>query len=91
MATATLVLPGLLRESVGAASLRIRGRTIREALEDAYVKMPALRHHLCDESGGLRAHVLCFLNGTSTRELASLDVALRDGDEIAIVQAVSGG
>lgn len=86
-----LVLPKLLVDVVGARQLRLEARTVREALEEAYREVPALRFHLCDESGDLRTHVLVFHNGTSTRELGSLDVPLCKGDEIAIVQAISGG
>lgn len=87
----TVVLPDLLRESIGATRLRVQARTVEEALEEAYRRAPVLRHHLCDESGGFRVHVLCFHNGKSTRGRGRLDVPVTDGDEIAIVQAITGG
>jgi hypothetical protein len=87
VAKATLVLPRLLHESAGAGRIAVRGRTLREALEDAWRQVPALRHHLCDDKGRFRPHILCFLNG----EPGEAGAALRDGDDIAIVQAVSGG
>lgn len=87
MARATLVLPRLLHESVGTARLRVEGRTLRDALEDAYRRLPALRLHLCDEDGGFRAHVLCFHEG----ERRPMTTPIKDGDEILIVQAISGG
>ena len=61
------------------------------AMEQAYQKYPALRMHLLDESGAFRTHILCFVNDVNTREVASVDVPLKDGDEIKIVQAISGG
>ena len=91
MANVTLVLPGMLRDVVGATTLRLRAETLASALEEAYRRVPVLRHHLCDEDGAFREHVLCFHNDENTRDLASLDVPLRDGDRISIVQAVSGG
>ena len=39
----------------------------------------------------LRQHVLLFYNDESTRWLDTLDVPLRPGDRLEIVQAVSGG
>ncbi|MBI4563873.1 MAG: MoaD/ThiS family protein [Planctomycetes bacterium] len=87
MARATLILPGMLHESIGSGRLRVEGRTLGEALEDAYRRVPALRLHLCDEDGGFRVHILCFHNG----ERQPLDTPLEDGDEILILQAVSGG
>ncbi|MCI0342055.1 MAG: MoaD/ThiS family protein [Planctomycetales bacterium] len=88
---AVLVLPRVLADVLGAGRLRVRAATLREALEEAYRRSPALRHHLCEESGAFRPHVLCFLGETNSRDLGTLDVPLRDGVEITILQAVSGG
>lgn len=86
--SATLVLPSMLKEAVGVARVRVTGATLGEALEDAYRQLPALRHHLCEPTGQFRSHVLCFHRGTTTRRL---DLPVEDGDEINIVQAISGG
>ena len=87
MAKATLVLPRILQEAVGTTRLTVEGRTLRDALEDAYKRLPALRHHLCEESGRFRAHILCFLEG----EKSPLGTELKEGNEISIYQAISGG
>jgi len=87
VAKATLILPRLLHDSVGVGKLRVEGRTLKDAFEDAYRKLPTLRRHLCADGGGFRAHVLCFLND----DQRPLDTPLKDGDEILIAQAISGG
>jgi molybdopterin converting factor small subunit len=81
----------MLREVAGATTLRLRAGTVAEALEEAYRLVPQLRFALCDDDGTFRPHVLCFHNDVNTRDLKSLDVALREGDRISILQAVSGG
>ncbi len=86
--TVKIVLPKVLHDAVGASIVRVEAKTLRQALEEAYQKIPALRFQLCIDDGSFRAHVLCFLNGENMR---SLDVPVRDGDEISILQAVSGG
>lgn len=86
-----VVLPRMLAEMLGEQRLSVRGATVAEALEAAYRRIPALRYHLCDESGELRTHVVCLLNGASTRDAFYLRREVRDGDEIRIVQAISGG
>jgi molybdopterin synthase sulfur carrier subunit len=91
MARVTLELPSLLRNVLAEESLSVEGQTLTEALEDAYSQLPGLRVHLCDESGGFRKHVLCFLNDVNTRWLGGEDPRLEDGDCITILQAVSGG
>ncbi len=90
-ADVTLVLPRVLADVLGFGKMRLRAATLTEALEAAYARHPALRFHLCEDSGAFREHVLCFVNETSTRELGTLAVRLRDGDEITILQALSGG
>jgi len=87
VAKATLVLPRILQEAVGTTRLQVEGRTLRDAFEDAYRRLPALRHHLCEESGRFRAHILCFLKD----EQKPLSSKLEEGDEISIYQAISGG
>ncbi|HEY8549662.1 MAG TPA: MoaD/ThiS family protein [Vicinamibacterales bacterium] len=91
MARVTLELPSLLESVLARRELEIEGQTLQDALEDAYAQLPGLRVHLVDESGRFRQHVLCFVNGTSTRWLDGADPQLRDGDRITILQAVSGG
>ena len=91
MARVTLELPALLRDILPGGSIPIEGTTLAEALEDAYRQVPALRVHLCDETGRFRPHVLCFVNDVNTRWLRETRQPLKDGDCITILQAVSGG
>ena len=83
--------PAVLKMVVGTDRVRVRGRTIHEALDAAYAKLPQLRHPLTLESGGLRPHVLCILNGESVLREEVAATQLADGDEILIHQAISGG
>lgn len=92
MPRVTVELPSLLGSVLGGMrALTAEGDTLRKALENAFEQVPALRAHLCDESGKFRPHVLCFLNEVNTRWLYHLDQPLAEGDCITILQAVSGG
>ena len=91
MARATVELPSLLRDVLHKESLNVEGQTLEDALEDAYAQLPGLRVHVCDETGKLRQHVLCFLNDANTRGLEYAKQPITDGDTITILQAVSGG
>ncbi len=66
MARATVELPSLLRDVLHKDVLSVEGQTLEDALEDAYAQLPGLRVHVCDETGKLRQHVLCFLNDDNT-------------------------
>jgi molybdopterin synthase sulfur carrier subunit len=86
-----VVIPSMLHAAVGAKKLRVEAGTLGEAIEAAFLAAPVLRHHLCEDSGKLRPHVLCFHNDTNTRDMKTLAVPLKEGDEIVFVPAISGG
>lgn len=65
--------------------------TLAQALRAVQQQYPLLRAHVWDDSGTLRRHVLIFHNDQGVKWMPSLDVPLREGDRIQIVQAVSGG
>ena len=85
-------LPSLLRGSVGGRDeLHSTGATLGEALEGLLADNPLLRIHLYDDRGKQRPHVLIYFNGENVSELEPLDVPLREGDQVTVIQAVSGG
>ncbi|NUN48869.1 MAG: MoaD/ThiS family protein [Candidatus Brocadiae bacterium] len=86
-----VVIPAMLHAVVGARKLRVEGGTLAEGIEAAFLAAPVLRWHLCEDSGKFRPHVLCFHNEVNTRDMPSLDVPLRAGDEIVFLPAISGG
>ena len=86
-----LELPSILRAVAGWRRLEVRGGTIGDVLEAAFERTPVLRHHLTMESGELRPHVLCALNDETVPRESALATALKDGDEVLIHQAISGG
>ena len=94
MARVRVELPSLLVRFAGAATLEVEADTLSQALKALVAEHPALSLHLFDESGAFRQHVLCFHNGTNTRWFegpGDLDRPVADGDEIRLMQAVSGG
>jgi len=52
---------------------------------------PGLRDCLLDDQGRLRRHLNLYLDGESARYTGDLRTPVRDGSEIFIVPAVSGG
>ena len=92
MANVQVRLPGLLAQIVGGTKLtEVEAETIRGAINELLVGYPVLKVHLFDESGEIRPHVNLFHNETNTRWLPSLDLPVRDGDTLTVMQAVSGG
>jgi molybdopterin converting factor small subunit len=87
-----VTLPTILRDCTGGRNpVTVEAATLAQALTRLREVYPLLRVHLYEETGQLRPHVLIFYNQESTRWLDSLDIPLRPGDRLEILQAVSGG
>ena len=92
MGDVTVRLPAVLSQLIGGERrVAVRGGTLREALDDLVQKRPELGLHLFDESGGMRRHILCFCNQVYTRGALGLEVPVHAGDEITILNSMSGG
>lgn len=87
-----VTIPTILSDCTGGRNpVTIEAATLGEALRRLRESYPLLRVHLYDEEEKLRPHVLIFYNEESTRWLEHLDMPLRPGDRLEILQAVSGG
>lgn len=85
-------VPRILQDcTAGQRDVTVRADTIESALRELRAKWPLLATHVLDESGAVRQHVLVLHNGKLTRWMKSLDVPVRAGDRLQILQAVSGG
>lgn len=65
-----------------------RGATLDEVTRDLDRQFPGLRFRVIDEQDRIRPHVKFFVNGEQVRELAT---QVKETDEVAIIQAFSGG
>lgn len=87
----TVLLPRILAPATGGElRMEVEATTVAEALDGLRAAWPGLAVHLFDESGELRPHVLCFVDGEATR-LGDRGAPVSPGGEIRFVQAVSGG
>ena len=64
------------------------GVTVGAVLADLDRQFPGIRFRMVDEHDRMRRHMRLFVNGEQVFDLAR---ALDASDEIAIVQALSGG
>jgi molybdopterin converting factor small subunit len=65
-----------------------QGATLGQALADLDRQFPGMRFRMIDEQGRIREHIRFFVNQELARELG---MGLRDGDELQIICAISGG
>jgi molybdopterin synthase sulfur carrier subunit len=88
----TLHVCGQLRTYVGGASaLELSARSVRDALGDLERRHATLYRNVCDETGVIRRHLNVFVNADHIRDLDGIDTALKPGDLLTILPAVSGG
>jgi molybdopterin synthase sulfur carrier subunit len=90
--TITLHVLGALRQYCGGAEqLCLSAGTVRAALADLERHQAALYRNVCDETGTVRRHLNVFVNADNVRDLQGVDTALKGGDVLTILPAVSGG
>ena len=83
-----VLIPTPLRSYTAASRVEAGGETLGELLADLDRRYPGIRFRMVDEQDRLRPHMRVFVNGSQVRDLA---LPLQTTDDIAIVQALSGG
>lgn len=64
------------------------GATLDEVLNDLDRQFPGIRFRMVNEQDEIRPHVVMFVNGEKTRDLAA---SVAGSAEVVIMQALSGG
>ena len=87
-------LPGYLSELAGGRSrveVATSPATVGDALASLGAILPAVRDRVLTEEGRVRTHVNVFVGRESIRHTGGLETPLRDGAEVFILPAISGG
>jgi Molybdopterin converting factor, small subunit len=90
----SFIIPGPLRELTGnRGAIRAKGtaQSVEEALGLLWAECPGVRDRVVTELGVVRPHVNIFVDGESIRDSGGLRTPVRDGAEICILPALSGG
>jgi hypothetical protein len=69
----------------------IEGKTVRQVLEAYFRANPQVRGYVLDDQGGVRNHVVIFLNRGPIRDRTTQSDPVSEDDAIFVVQALSGG
>lgn len=88
------MIPGPLRELAGNRSeVRVDGSasSVSQALALLWASCPAVRDRVLTERGDVRPHIHIFVDGESIRDSGGLGAPVREGAQIFILPAVSGG
>jgi molybdopterin synthase sulfur carrier subunit len=87
-ATVEVLIPGALKSYTRDANVQAEGATLDALFDDLDRRYPGLRFRVVDEQGQLRPNMRLFVNGLGTRDMGH---ALKPGDYVAVVLALSGG
>lgn len=84
-----VLIPTPLRDyTAHEARVEASGASLAELLADLDRQFPGIRFRMVDEQDRLRPHMRVFVNGHAVRVLSA---RVEQDDEVAIVQALSGG
>jgi molybdopterin converting factor small subunit len=83
-----VLIPSPLYSYTKTPWVEAQGATLTELLADLDRQYPGIRFRVVDEQDRLRGHMRFFVNG---EQVFDLKVPLRPTDEVALVQALSGG
>jgi molybdopterin converting factor small subunit len=70
------------------AGVEAVGANLDELLDDLDRRYPGIRFRVVDEQGRLRPHMKIFVNEESIRDLTT---PITRGDDVVLMQALSGG
>jgi molybdopterin converting factor small subunit len=75
----------------GKSDVSVGGSNISEALMDLTTQYPALKPHLFNDGGELRAFVNLFVGENNIKDLHGLNTPIKDGDKIVLIPSIAGG
>ncbi len=83
-----VLIPSSLRSYTRASRVEATGATLADVLADLDRQFPGVRFRMVDEQDRMRPNMRVFVNGVGTSDMGR---PLRPTDDVAIVQALSGG
>jgi molybdopterin synthase sulfur carrier subunit len=83
-----VLIPTPLHSYTAQAQVEASGSTLAAVLADLDRRYPGIRFRIIDEQDKMRRHIRIFVNGEQVFDLSQ---SLHPTDEVAIVQALSGG
>lgn len=80
-----------IQRHVPCPTCDVGGGTVREVLEFVFVDNERVRGYILDDQGGLRSHMIVFVDGRAIRDRENLTDPVPDDGEVYVMQALSGG
>lgn len=88
----TVHFPPHLRRFIDVpVSCEADGKTLQDVLHDLEKQFPGVSSYLLHENGSVRQHVNFFLDQKLLHDRNNLDLDVSEVQELAVMQALSGG
>ena len=91
MAVVIRIPAPLRRLTNGQAQLRAEVATVGDCITYLGETFPGMRERLCEDDGSVRRFINIYVRGEDIRFGQGMETALKDGDDVSIVPAASGG
>ena len=89
--TVCVTFAASLRRHVDCVPQWIAPASLREVLDEALSVAPELAHYIYDNQRAIRKHVAVFINQHMLGKRNDLTQTLQAGDQVLVVQALTGG
>lgn len=80
-----------IQRHVSCQACEVDGATVREVLEAVFAANARARGYVLDDSGGLRRHMMVFVDGELIRDRTKLSDFVGADATVDVMQALSGG
>jgi sulfur carrier protein ThiS len=87
----TVTFAASLQRHIACPPQQVVPASLREVLQAALLAAPDLRHYIFDDQGHIRKHVALFINRDMLQNRTDLTQTLHAGDQVLVVQALTGG
>ena len=91
MGNVIVKLSNILAVEARGKKVQVEASTLKQAIDSLVFGREGLKNRLLDESGKPRDYINVYVDGRDYRFLNGLETLLRDGSNITIIPAVSGG
>ena len=89
--TVCVTFAASLQRHIPCAAQNVAPASLREVLQAALLAAPDLTHYIFDDQGNIRKHVAVFINRDMLQNRSVLTQTLNAGDQVLVVQALTGG
>ena len=91
MSLVKVTLTANLQKYFPRAKFEIEASSVKQVLEKMDEERPLFSRYVLEDNGAIRKHVNIFVDGEVVRDKSHVNIALKSGAQVHIMQALSGG